>query len=149
MPVVTTDLSLRTVCCYEGECATIAHIESGIPTVSRVYSPMKGTLVTPEILLVNVEFDKPVYVVGTPFLRLDLDFYPSMEFVSMTDLYTLSFRYVVKSSDASSRIDYLNVTSLYFESNDTESVSGNTLGRGPGLYDGVLAREYTLVFWPT
>ena len=37
---------------------------------------MKGTLVTPEILLVNVEFDKPVYVVGTPFLRLDLDLYP-------------------------------------------------------------------------
>ena len=35
MPVVTTDLSLRTVCCG-GECATIAHIESGIP-LSPVY----------------------------------------------------------------------------------------------------------------
>merc|ERR1711871_1111923 len=140
MPVVVTDLSLRTVCCYEGECATVAHIESGTPVVSRVYSPMTGTLVTPETLLVNVEFDKPVYTVGTPYLRLDLDSYPSMEFISMTDLYTLSFRYVVKAEDASSRIDYLNATSLYFETNDTETVSGNTIGRGPGLYDGVLAR---------
>ena len=94
MPVVTTDLSLRTVCCYEGECATIAHIESGIPTVSvyMAHERYSGDARNPTCQCGI----RQTCVVGTPFLRLDLDLHPSMEFVSMTDLYAF-FPVVVKS----------------------------------------------------
>lgn len=140
MPIIDSDLSLRTACCKEGRCTPLATITSGVPSVSRVYSDMTGTLTSPETLTVKVQFSLPVHVVGSPYLQLDLADYPTMDFAYMQGLDTLVFTYVLKTADASSCIDYLNTTSMGFFANDTYSISGNTIGRGPGLYDGVLAR---------
>jgi hypothetical protein len=90
-------------------------IDNARPTVSGVSSPLvDGSYRAGRVIPVNVTFNEPVNVTGTP--RLTLSTGPSattaVDFTSGSGSSTLTFEYTVEDGDTSADLDYAATTSL-------------------------------------
>src|SRR4029077_15559381 len=83
------------------------------PTVTNVSaSNTDGAYTTGEVIHVQVSFDEPVAVTGTPTLTLNTAPARTADYASGSGTSTLTFDYTIQSSDISPDLDYATTNSL-------------------------------------
>ena len=88
-------------------------IDNGTPIVTNVTSSTAdGTYRTGDTISINVSFDRPVFVTGTPQLTLSVGSNRIGHYSSGTGTSTLTFTYTVQSGDISSGLEYSNTLAL-------------------------------------
>ncbi len=88
-------------------------IDNGTPIVTNVTSSTAdGTYRAGDQISINVSFDRPVFVTGTPQLTLSVGSNRISHYSSGTGTSTLTFTYTVQSGDISSDLEYSNTLAL-------------------------------------
>lgn len=121
-PVQPAELDLGTVCCRD-KCSVNANVVRSAPRVVRVYSDQSTTLSKSDELKIYVQFSRPVVVLGDAVIQLNLPGSPNATLVSKVASRILRFKYIIRSQDFASAVDYLGHNALMISSS--------------GVYDGI------------
>ena len=124
--LATVYVKYRDAALNESSCASddITHDDTQ-PTISNISSSNpNGYYVAGDSLLIDVTFDEPVFVTGTPSLGLVLDDgEKSIDYTSGSGTNTLSFNYIIAAGDNVS--DLQNTASLSLNGGSIDDVISN------------------------
>lgn len=125
LPLISADMNIGSACCME-TCDVVGYVETDIPYVIDVYSdPENAVYSAGDRIDIYIIFSRPVVVIGTLSLLLDLQDDSYGLFMYHVNSTCLLFRYIVSEHDGTAALDYPSHESLVISSS--------------GSYDGVLA----------
>lgn len=99
------------------------------PTVINITSSNNsGSYKAGDIITIQLEFNEPVDVIGTPYININVvtSGYP-VYYSSGSGSNILEFEYTILNSHYTTLLDYVNSTSLYLDNGSIKDVAGNNL----------------------